>query len=233
LTPASNATEGYFSKRWVATNLFNMSEEEFLRNQREIFHDRKIEAALEVTAEKTQAELSAGGAGGLDPQAEAGEAGEDSFFGSGAPDGGDPAGGTGAVGDEPELGAGADAGGDDAADSNLLAAPGKRDDKVGTRGRTAEKRREEYTPVKFDGRRADGPKREKLADSGLHGGTASAFSSRQNLYKGNKDIMSLVGLKESKQTNYNNEEEIINDVTQEVKELIKNLELRNKNENKA
>ena len=89
------------------------------------------------------------------------------------------------------------------------------------------------TQVTYDGRRGDGKKRRELASSGLHGGTASAFSSRQNLYKGNKDIMSLVGLKESKQTNYNNEEKIINDVSQEMRQLIENLELRNKNENKA
>ena len=34
---AGNATEGYFSKRWVAEHLFGMSEDEFLRNQRDVF----------------------------------------------------------------------------------------------------------------------------------------------------------------------------------------------------
>tara|TARA_B100000035_G_scaffold261316_1_gene232411 strand:- start:5038 stop:7065 length:2028 start_codon:yes stop_codon:yes gene_type:complete len=234
---ASNATEGYFSKRWVASNVFNMSEEEFLRNQREIFHDRKIEAALEVTAEKTQAELSAGGAGGLEGQAEAGEAGEDAFFGSGAPDGGDPSGGTGTVGDEPELGGGDDAAaGGDEPDSNLLAAPGKRDDKVGTRGRTASQRREEYDQVNHDGRRTDARHRAALASSGLKGGTASFSSTQLGLHPYKRDLDSLIGLnglKESKKTTYNKEEKIISDVTQEMRLLIENLELRKKNENKA
>ena len=33
---ATGATEGFFSKRWIANNLFDVSDEEFLRNQREI-----------------------------------------------------------------------------------------------------------------------------------------------------------------------------------------------------
>jgi hypothetical protein len=37
---AGAATDGFFSKRWVAANLFNISEEEFLRNQREIAYDK-------------------------------------------------------------------------------------------------------------------------------------------------------------------------------------------------
>jgi hypothetical protein len=45
---ASAATEGFFSKRWIAENMFNMSDEEFIRNQREMFYDRKFEAALEA-----------------------------------------------------------------------------------------------------------------------------------------------------------------------------------------
>ena len=45
---ASNATEGYFSKRWVAEHLFGLSEDEFLRNQREMFFDKKYAAKLEA-----------------------------------------------------------------------------------------------------------------------------------------------------------------------------------------
>lgn len=218
--------------------MFNMSEEEFLRNQREIFHDRKIEAALEVTAEKTQAELSTGGGSGLEGQAEAGAAGEDAFFGSGAPDAGDPPGGTGTVGDEPDLGTtdtpaspDAPAGGDQP-DSNLLAAPAKRDD-VGTRGRTSASRREEYDAVNHDGRRTDARKRKALASSGLKGGTGSFASTQLGLYPYKREFDSLVGLKESKKTIYNSEEKKISDVSQEMRTLIQNLELRNKDEDKA
>jgi hypothetical protein len=63
---AGKATEGYFSRRWVAEKLFNMSEEEFLRNQREIFYDRKFDAQINAVAEKMQEEAGAlGGGGGL------------------------------------------------------------------------------------------------------------------------------------------------------------------------
>lgn len=62
---AAAATEGYFSRRWVADNIFAMSHEEFLRNQREMFYDRKHDAALEGVVEAA-AEMAAGGAGGLD-----------------------------------------------------------------------------------------------------------------------------------------------------------------------
>ena len=49
---ASNATEGYFSKRWIAENIFDVSEDEFLRNQREIFYDKQIATQLEKVAEE-------------------------------------------------------------------------------------------------------------------------------------------------------------------------------------
>jgi len=60
----SAAIEGYFSRRWVAQHLFSVSEEEFLRNQRELFYDRKFDATLAATAEAV-GEAAAGGAGGM------------------------------------------------------------------------------------------------------------------------------------------------------------------------
>tara|TARA_R110000824_G_scaffold117863_7_gene269928 strand:- start:2210 stop:4111 length:1902 start_codon:yes stop_codon:yes gene_type:complete len=50
---AAAATEGFFSKRWLAVNMFGISEEDFLRNQREMFFDRRIEAELEAVGEAT------------------------------------------------------------------------------------------------------------------------------------------------------------------------------------
>ena len=38
---AGCATENFFSRRCIAQNIFNLSEEDFVRNQREMFHDRK------------------------------------------------------------------------------------------------------------------------------------------------------------------------------------------------
>jgi hypothetical protein len=47
---ASAALEGFFSRRWVAEKMFGLTEEEFVRNQREMFYDRKVDAALEMAA---------------------------------------------------------------------------------------------------------------------------------------------------------------------------------------
>ena len=60
---AGNATEGYFSRRWVAEKIFGLSEEEFLRMQREMFYDRKFAAALEGAGQAPEAGLG-GGLGG-------------------------------------------------------------------------------------------------------------------------------------------------------------------------
>ena len=60
---AASATEGYFSRRWVAENVFSMSHEEFIRNQREMFYDREHDSKLQQVAEAAAAE---GGLGGMD-----------------------------------------------------------------------------------------------------------------------------------------------------------------------
>jgi len=60
---ASAATEGYLSKRWVSQNIFNMTDDEFLRNQREMFYDKKIQALLDAAAEAAAAEATSGGGG--------------------------------------------------------------------------------------------------------------------------------------------------------------------------
>ena len=57
---AGAATEGYFSRRWVSENIFGMNHEQFVRNQREMFYDRKHDASLQQVAE-----ASAAGGGGL------------------------------------------------------------------------------------------------------------------------------------------------------------------------
>jgi len=44
---AGAATEGYFSKRWVAEHLLGLSQEEYIRMEREMFYDRKLASTLE------------------------------------------------------------------------------------------------------------------------------------------------------------------------------------------
>jgi hypothetical protein len=55
---AASATEGFFSRRWVAEKLFNLSSEDFLRNQREMYYDRKYDAQLAAVAEAIQEEAA-------------------------------------------------------------------------------------------------------------------------------------------------------------------------------
>jgi len=109
---ASGATENFFSRRWIAQNLFNLSEEEFVRNQREMFHDRTYEAQLNSAAEAA-GEEAAGGMGDL-----AGDLGDEDFGGDlGDEDfGGDLE--SDLAGEEPP-----------ADEGPLLAAPAKRDDR--------------------------------------------------------------------------------------------------------
>ena len=121
---AGAATEGFFSKRWISENVLGMSDEEFLRNQREMFYDKKIASMLEKAAEEIPAsspDAPAGGGGGLD-------LGGGGDAGGGLDLGGDAGGGD--AGGDAGAGAGGDAGGGDEGggeESALLAAPGNRD----------------------------------------------------------------------------------------------------------
>ena len=127
---ASGATEGYFSRRWVAKKIFNMTDEEFLRNQREMFNDSKFKAAVEKAG--SEQEAAAGDA----------DSGLGGMGGGGDMGGGDAGGGGGmdldALTAEPEGGAMPDnaaaepapEAGAEGGESSLLSAPGKRDDRM-------------------------------------------------------------------------------------------------------
>jgi len=167
---ATAATEGYFSKRWVAKGIFGMTDEQFLRNQREMFYDFKFKAAVEKSGAEEAAAAAGGIAGGISGAGEGGVPGGGAIGGPPS-----PGGGTGidlgaiTAGQEPPGGAsptagagssptptptpGGEAGKEKA--SPLLAAPGKRDDRLTS---TPASRGKMYLPVKFRGgdRRPDG-----------------------------------------------------------------------------
>ena len=115
---AGNATEGYFSKRWVAENLFGLSDEEFVRMQREMFFDKKFAASLEAASQAPAAGGGgdAGGGGGLD------------LGGGGDAGGGLDLGGGGDAGGGLDLGG--DAGGEAAGDKSPGAEGGDQKDDV-------------------------------------------------------------------------------------------------------
>jgi len=61
---ANLAKDGFFSKRWLSEKLFNLSEQEFKKIQREIFYDKQFEKALEMIGTPPEAggELDTGAA---------------------------------------------------------------------------------------------------------------------------------------------------------------------------
>jgi len=113
---AASANASVFSNLWVARNIFNLSEDEILRNDREKYYDKKLEAALALVGEEGGDEGDLGG--GL------GDLG----------DGGDDFGDLGDEGDlegEPMSDFTTDDGETPAEDEDiLLSAPAKRDEEV-------------------------------------------------------------------------------------------------------
>jgi hypothetical protein len=221
---AGNATEGYFSKRWIAEHLFGMSEGEFVRNQREMFFDKKFGAKLEAAASGGEAGEGTGGGGGL-------AGGLDDLGGGDL--GGDTGGDLGDIGGDTgdDLGGG-DVGGDQGGDTDLLAEPSaKRDDsripkyvdvprKKGPNKPDSRKR----GPYKRHQSSYDkgGTKKEMLGATGIE----VARSTPRNLYKG------LVGNEYSLSQasgGYLEEEQKLETISRDVEKLIESL---NKKETK-
>tara|TARA_B100000282_G_scaffold288528_1_gene257292 strand:- start:47 stop:2059 length:2013 start_codon:yes stop_codon:yes gene_type:complete len=161
------ATEGFFSKQWLASTLFGMSDEEFLRNRREMFYDKRYEAALEVAGESEQADQTAGlnagptdmGLGGdLGTPGGVGTVGAEPELGAPTPDAAATPGATPPAGDSPDAGGAPEEG-------DLLAAPpGKREDKKGRT--TTSKSHGWYEPRSLfaggDRRKTSGPRKKNM-----------------------------------------------------------------------
>ena len=232
---AAAATEGFFSRHWIADNIFGLSEEALQKMQREMFSDRKFEASLEKAIE----EIAAAGAPGL-PGADSGlgggggaPGGPPGLPGLGAPDpaaGADPL--AGAPGDPAAMPPGQDpaAAGDPAADPGVLlatpdaAAPGadaspdapppaKRDDgsylTPGSKGKY-------YRPKDLEpggNRHMQGRRKVQMISQALSG------------YKPLKSLS--YGITENLESTYKTEEEKIIQNTAEVKQLIERLESKN------
>ncbi len=221
------ATEGFFSKQWLAKTLFGMSNEDFIRNRREMFYDKRFEAALETVAEAEQAEMTAGLDAGVDNL----DAGGD----LGVP------GGTGAVGDEPEIASPPGADETPAADApaadapaaeegGLLAAPpGKRDDSVeikkggDTYTTTAKSKGKLHRKKPFDGRPA-GKRRQHITQKKEFGTTRSTLPGMNDL----KGLVNMSSIYEDKNTNYKKEELKILKEQKELETLFESLKARDK-----
>ena len=206
---AGGATEGYFSKRWVAKNLLNLSDEEIVRNQREMFFDKKFEAALEGAAEEDGA---------------AGEEGGDDLGGD---LGGEDLGGDEDLGGEEESGE----------EETLLAEPGKRNDMKwrsqnpkphltqGSKGKA-------YIPEKHDDREDAGPrKKNMMGQVNMEKGR----NTQRNVLPGFADLKHIwKGMNEQMETNYNEdtkEELKILENSVEIRKIIETLDKRNNKQN--
>jgi hypothetical protein len=245
---ASSATEGFFSKQWLAKKLFGMSDDEFVRCRREMFYDRRFEAALETAAEAEQAAATAPG----------GELGGDM---------GEP-GGLGTAGAEPELGApagpedlglggeapggeapapGGDAGGGPEEGDLLAAPPAKRDDDLGKQTKreggkiktTTSKSHGWYEPRMNwgggDRRQSSGPRKKNMNRA-----ASPEVGTKRKTLPGASELSQLVkgtGVYESKLTTYSREEEekLLKN-QEELKVLFENIDLekrKEKNETEA
>ena len=221
---AGAATEGFFSKQWLAGTLFGMSDEEFIKNRRQMFYDKKFEAALETAAEAEQAEMTAGLDAGTD----------DLDLTDATP------GGTGTVGAEPDLaaaatpGPGADTATDTAATTPaapepgalLAQPPGKREDDKGRT--TTSKSHGWYEPRGLkaggDRRKSSGPRKKNMTRA-----ASPETGTSRKLYPGFSDLAGLAkatSIYESEGTNYKVEESKILKNQKELDSLFESLKAR-------
>jgi len=218
---ADAATEGYFSRRWVAKNILNVSEEEFERMQHEMFYDRKHDFSLEQVGEAMAGAGGGGGGGALGalgdeaggmPGGMEGMEGEE----AGAPTGEEEGAPTGEE-EGPLLATpGGDLGAEPAADLGGGTVPGK-DDEYTTAGAKGKM----YKRVASDGRGIGARRR---AHSALRG------EGPRDVVPGKRDIDELTlkkisyGLTEGLNTNYDQQEKTIFRENIEIKKLIDSLE---------
>jgi hypothetical protein len=210
---AASAADGFFSKRWIAKNMFNISEEEFLRNQREISYDKIMMAQFDALDGESGAGEGGGLGGGL------------LGTGEGADDMDDLLGGeeTDAPAEEPAADTPAEE-----PEGNLLAVPGNRDDDVvkvvakGPKGKvvttTNRSKGKMYEPTDdLSGKRA--MKRSMKSQAGMRG--------ISGIPKGHNDMNRLSrGIYTEEQSNYDVQEDQILEQNNEIKKLIMELETK-------
>ena len=220
---AASATEGYFSRRWVTEHIFGMSNEEFVRNQREIYYDRKYDASLQQVAEAAATGETAGALGGDVGGDLGGDLGDDLALDDAGVD---------AAGGAEEMPAGdADAGGGD--DSPLLAVPpGSRDSK---RLSTYEKSSYVRKDGTNDGRKSSGPRQRNI---GAQYNAEKRGASTRSKFQGASGVATSTvppiakGIYEQDESTYNLKESIeeqkIFEVNDSLNHLISSLEDKQK-----
>ena len=211
---ADGASQGYFSRRWVAKNILDINEEEFDRMQTEMYYDRKHDFALEQVGEAAAAEGNAGLTGALGG----------ALGGEGAPDLGDSPAAAEETPETPE----AEEAPDTEAEGPLLATPGAAEDAPAKRddqGRPYNKptpgdKGKRYVSRKHrGGDRRSGRIQSRRAQAGISG--------MGNLGRpaGKKELDQVWRFSESQEANYYDEQEKkLFQENIEVKKLIESLE---------
>jgi len=203
----------------VASNIFGLSHEQFIRNQYEMYYDRKHDAALQQVAEEAATAETAGAVGGGPPS----DLGGDEPPLPGGPEE-MPAGEAGAA--EPEAGS---------EDVGLLAVP------PGSRKSTRTYGRPEKSPPGNRDRRSDGAASRSIAASWGQGSTGTSQRSTLPGYRDGLATLGkgIVGMEEGvygqnepiyslkEQT----EEDKLFQINNSVRSLLESLE--NKNEDKT
>jgi len=208
---ATNATDGFFSHQWVYKNVFGMSDEQILHQEREMFHDRKLQSLYDAITEGGT-EAGFGGAGGIVGE----EGGEDLGF-----EGGDEFGLGGEEGLDAEEPPPEEEGG-------LLTpppeeAPAKRDDgytRPGWKGAI-------YKPPASDKRDMGARNRHFKSQWSDETGKNTA----RNVFKGYSGLKTMSkGIYNEDQTNYDLEERKLFEMNQNIQNLVESLGEREDNE---
>ena len=214
---AGSAVDGFFSRRWIANNIFNISDEEFEKNQIEMFYDRKHDAQLEAAVEGAvqDAGMDAGGAGDLGlGDLDLGDEGLPADLAADeTPD---------EAPDAPE-----EAPEEPAGDETLLATPGKRDDEIKNvygvaTHKTTPAAKGKYTALaKRDKRKDAGPRTRSLAGKQNQEKRGRA---RRSKYPGAELLSLSKGIYEEQTPNYSGEERKLFESHKEIKNLIAGME---------
>jgi len=206
----ASATENMFSRRYVAKNIFALSEEEFERNQRERYYDAVQDAAIAAISEGEEGGMGGGSGGDLfgDMGGE-GDADIDELTDDVMGDAG-----------EGEAGGGTDE------DSMLLAAPAKREETT-----TPRSNGKMYRPEVVDKRSIGARARNMNAQWG----SSSTKNTTRNVWKGYPELKSLSrGIAEKQDTSYEREETDLLRTSVQTRRLVEAFEKRTKkNENET
>jgi len=217
----------------VSRNILDISEEEFIRNQRERFYDKKLEASSNKIAEVAAEAAGAGAIGGMGGEAMGGEMGlgMPAEFGeemgapemeAGPPEAGPPVeeeggGFEGLLASPPEAGPP----GAGKRDEDYMWYRAKKPDIFGRQQTTTDASKGKwYEPVVSDRRGTSGPRKKNMMSMGGH-----SQGGRRNTHKGYHDFKSLSkGIVSEQESNYKEVEKSIFRVNREVSMLIESLE---------